>query len=58
MSSISPASVAAQKMSETQSEFATKVMRKTLDIQANQGVMLAQMINQSQGLGGSVDTYA
>lgn len=58
MSSISPASIASQKMSETQAEFATKVMRKTLDIQANQGAMLAQMISQSKGVGGSVDTYA
>ena len=58
LSSISPEAVVGQQMHATAQEFATRVMRRTLDIEAQQGAQLAQLVAQSAGLGGQVDVQA
>jgi hypothetical protein len=58
LSGISPASVVASQMALTQATAGTLVMRKILDIEATQGAMLAQMVDQAAGLGRTVDTSA
>ena len=55
---ISPVSVVANQQALLQNAVATSVLRKSLDIQAEQGAALVQMMNQSQGLGRSFDQYA
>ena len=58
LSSISPEAVVGQQMQAMAQEFATRVMRRTLDIEAQQGAQLAQLVAQSAGLGGQVDVQA
>ena len=55
---ISPLSVVANQQALLQNAVATSVLSKSLDIQAEQGAALVQMMNQSQGLGRSFDQYA
>lgn len=55
---ISPASVAAQKQLTLQQEVGTHVLRKALDITAEQGAQLVQMLDQASGVGQRVDLYA
>lgn len=55
---ISPAGVAATQQALLQNAVATSVLRKSLDIQTEQGAALVQMMSQSQGLGRSFDQYA
>lgn len=55
---ISPASIAAQKQFNLQNEVATHVLRKTLDMTAEQGAQLVQMMDQAGGVGQRVDLYA
>jgi hypothetical protein len=45
-------------MATTQTDFAVKMMRKVLDMEAAQGAQLAQMVAQQSGVGRGVDTYA
>jgi|GEM_PF-5297210 len=58
LNGISPATAAGQQMAATQGEFSTRVLRKQLDSQAAQANQLIQMMNQSTGLGTSIDTSA
>lgn len=58
LSSISPASVVATQMAMTQESAGYLMMRKVLDMEANQGAMLAQMVAQSAGLGKNIDVSA
>lgn len=55
---ISPETVVAMKQANLQNEVATSVLRKSLDIQAQQGEDLVKMMAQSGGVGGRVDLYA
>jgi hypothetical protein len=55
---ISPATVVAMKQANLQNEVATAVLRKSLDIQAQQGQDLVKLMAQSGGVGGRVDLYA
>jgi hypothetical protein len=52
------ANSSASQMSATQESLGVLVMRKVLDIQATQGAMLAQMVDQAAGLGRNMDTSA
>ena len=55
---ISPETVVAMKQLNLRNEIATSVLRKTLDISAQQGEDLVKMMAQSSGVGGRVDLYA
>lgn len=55
---ISPASVTAERTAQTQGEFATKVVKKVLDLSAQQGAQLAQLVAQAGGVGQNLDTRA
>lgn len=55
---ITPAVVAAQSQAKVQTEAATRVLRKALDINAEQGAELAKMVAQAGGVGQRVDLYA
>lgn len=55
---ISPAGIAAQKQLNLQNEVATRVLRKSLDLNAEQGAQLLQMMDQAGGVGQRVDLYA
>ncbi len=57
LSSISPATVMAQKSQNLQGEIATNVLRKVLDTEAAQAAMLIQMAQKS-GVGVNIDTRA
>ena len=58
LSGISPAAVVASQAALTQQTAGVMVMRKVLDMEAAQGAMLIQMMNQSTGLGQNVDVSA
>ncbi|MBK7292678.1 MAG: putative motility protein [Geothrix sp.] len=55
---ISPAGAAAQAQQLLQQQVAVGVLRKSLDIEAQQGAALVKMLNQSTGLGQGIDQYA
>ncbi len=58
LNSISPAAVVGQQMAALQGDFATRVLRKMLDTESAQAAQLIQLVNQSTGLGTSIDTHA
>ncbi len=55
---ISPAGAAAQAQQLLQQQVAVGVLRKSLDVDAQQGAALVKMLNQSTGLGQGIDQYA
>ncbi len=55
---ISPAGVAAMKQTLLQTQVATGVLRKTLDMQAEEGAALVQMMAQQSGVGRQVNLTA
>jgi hypothetical protein len=55
---ITAASASAQTQAMTQNAVAVSVLKKSLDISAQQGAQLAQMVAQSAGVGQRVDQYA
>lgn len=55
---ISPAGAAAQSQQLLQQQVAVGVLRKSLDVETQQGAALVQMLNQSTGLGQGIDQYA
>jgi TRAP-type mannitol/chloroaromatic compound transport system substrate-binding protein len=55
---ITAASAAAQSQANLQDRLAVSVLRKSLDITAEQGAELAKMVAQSGGVGQRVDQYA
>ena len=55
---ITPATAVALNQFKTQNELATRVLRKVLDVSAEQGADLARMIDQQAGVGQRVDLYA
>lgn len=55
---ITPATVVAQSQAKVQTEAATRVLRKALDINAEQGAELAKMVAQAGGVGQRVDLFA
>ena len=55
---ISPATAIAMKQQVVQNQLATSVLKKTLDVQAEQGAALIQMMAAGSGVGGRVDLYA
>lgn len=54
---ISATTSAAQAQALTQERVAVSVLRKSLDITAEQGAELAKMMDQSGGLGQRVDLH-
>ena len=55
---ITAASAAAQTQAITQNQIAVSVLRKSLDITAQQGADLAKMVAQAGNVGQRVDLYA
>lgn len=55
---ITAVSAAAQSQANTQSQIAVSVLRKSLDISAQQGADLVRMMDQAGGVGQRVDLYA
>ena len=55
LSNITPESVVAQQAALTSADLSTRVLRRVLDVQAAEGAMLVQMMNQQAGLGQNVD---
>ncbi len=55
---ITAASAAAQTQAITQNQIAVSVLRKSLDISAQQGADLAKMVAQAGNVGQRVDLYA
>ncbi|HCZ32387.1 MAG TPA: hypothetical protein DHV93_02320 [Holophagaceae bacterium] len=55
---ITPASAAAASQLKTQTELATRVLKKVLDVNTQQGADLANMIAQAGGVGQRIDLYA
>lgn len=55
---VSPAGATAQSQALIQSGVAMSVLRKSLDIQAQEGAALAKLMDQSAGLGQRIDTTA
>jgi hypothetical protein len=51
-------STVAQSQSLVQNQVAVSMLKKTLDITAEQGAELAKMIAQQSGVGQQVDQYA
>lgn len=58
LAGITPESVSNQQAAATASQYATRVTRKVLDLVAEEGKMLAQMIDSSAGLGQNINTQA
>ena len=52
------ASVVAQTQALIQGQVAVSVLKKTLDMSAEQGAELVKMMAQNSGVGGRVDLYA
>ena len=52
------ATAIAMSQYQLQSSLAIGVLKKTLDLDAEQGAALVQMMNQSSGIGQKVDLYA
>lgn len=55
---ITPATAVAASQLQTQNEFATRVLKKALDVSAEQGAQLANLVSQESGVGQRVDLYA
>ncbi|WP_306590853.1 YjfB family protein [Geothrix sp. 21YS21S-4] len=55
---LTAASVAAQKQVQLQDQVAVGVLKKTIDIQAQQGADLAKMVAEAGGVGQRVDLFA
>ncbi|MBP1771478.1 MAG: hypothetical protein H6P99_641 [Holophagaceae bacterium] len=55
---VSPASVVAMQQRNTQVQYATSVLRKAIDIQAEQGAALAKLVAEQAGVGQRIDQYA
>ena len=55
---ITPATAVAASQLKTQNEFATRALKKVLDVNTEQGAALAQMVAQAGGVGQRVDLYA
>jgi Putative motility protein len=52
------ASAVAQTQAMTQNQVAVAMLKKTVDIMAQQGADLAKMVSQAGGVGGVVDLQA
>ncbi len=55
---VSPAGAIAQSQALLQSGVAVGVLRKSLDIEAQQGAALVKLMDQAAGLGQQIDTSA
>jgi len=55
---ITAASSAAQVQAQVQAQLGVSVLRRSLDIEAQQGAQLAQMVAQAAGVGQRVDQTA
>ena len=58
LSNLTLASVSASQMALTREMAGMLVMRKVLDMEATQGALLVQMLNQSAGLGRNLEVSA
>ena len=52
------ASTIAQTQAQTQGQISVAMLKKTVDIMAQQGADLARMVSQAGGVGGVVDLQA
>lgn len=55
---VSAASSVSMAQANVQNQVSVSMLKKTLDISAEQGAELAKMMAQSGGVGGRVDQYA
>ncbi|MEI7615010.1 MAG: YjfB family protein [Betaproteobacteria bacterium] len=55
---VSPAGAIAQSQQLIQAGVAMGVLRKSLDIQAQEGAAMVKLLDQSAGLGQRIDTTA
>ena len=55
---VSPAGAVVQSQALIQSAVAVGVLRKSLDIEAQQGAALVKLMDQAAGLGQRIDTSA
>lgn len=55
---VSPAGAVAQAQQLLLQQVAVGVLRKSLDVEAQQGAALVRMLDQSAGLGRNLDQYA
>ena len=55
---ITPQSATAQSQAMTQETASVLVLKKALDAQSSQAMQLVQLMNQSTGIGTSVDVQA
>ncbi len=55
---ITPAAVVGMQVSNVQTDVAVNVLKRVLDVQAQQGAQLAQMIAQASGVGQNLDVMA
>ena len=55
---ITPQSATAQSQATTQETASVLVLKKALDAQSSQAMQLVQLMNQSTGIGTSVDVQA
>ena len=58
LSNLSPASVSASQLATIRETAGMLVLRKVLDMEATQGAMLVQMVDQHAGLGRNLDISA
>jgi hypothetical protein len=48
----------AQTLNQIQSQASVSMLKKTVDLSAEQGAALVKMLDQSSGIGQKVDLYA
>jgi hypothetical protein len=58
IASVTPESISAQQSAATADQYSIRVARKVLDLAAEDGRMLAQMIDSSAGVGQNINTHA
>jgi len=55
---LSTESITAQAQANVQNQASISILRKTIDIQAQQGADLVQMMNATSGVGTNLNTIA
>jgi hypothetical protein len=58
IANITPESISAQQSAATAEQYSMRVARKVLDLTAEEGRMLAQMVESSGGVGQNINTHA
>ncbi|HJV21975.1 MAG TPA: YjfB family protein [Holophagaceae bacterium] len=55
---VTPAAISAREQAQTRESFSTSVLRKSLDVQLQQGMDLAKMVAEAGGVGQNLNTQA